>query len=70
MCVKLGLQDEALEILNNLPEELRHPPIVPDWVKASLETEGWKDTYKCRSCKRATCEGCIPYIPSLNLYEK
>ena len=70
LCVKLGLEDKALEIMNNLPEELRHPPGVPDYVKTDLETESWKDTYKCRSCRRPTCEGCVPYIPSLRLFEE
>ena len=72
LCVELGLEKEASEILNNLPEELRHPPEIPERIKSGVEEESWKRIYKehCEGCKRDTCEGCVPYIESLRLYEK
>jgi len=69
LCVKLGLEDEALEILNNLPEELRHPSVIPEHIKGWIESQSWKQTYGCGGCKRATCEGCIPYHSELRKYE-
>ena len=70
LCVKLGLEAEALEVLNNLPEELRNTRI-PDRIKESLEVESWKETYKqyCEGCTRANCEGCVPYTKELNKRE-
>jgi len=72
LCVKLGLEQRASEILNNLPEELRHPPEPPEHIKEGVEKKVWKKTYKeyCKDCKRPTCESCVPYIPDLNLCEK
>jgi len=70
ICVKLGVGAEALEILNNLPEEMRRKGI-PDHIKEYVEHEAWKETYKeyCKDCKRDTCEGCVPYVPEIRQHE-
>jgi len=65
LCYVLGVGEEASEILNNIPEELREPEEVPDYIKSYLEEEGWKDTYKCRDCQAESCVDCVPYINSL-----
>ena len=70
LCATLGIEAEALEILNNLPEELRHKGI-PEGIKKDVQQEGWKQTYEehCKGCTRNTCMGCVPYNPELRVKE-
>jgi len=60
LCVLLGKEQEASEILNNLPEELRYPSEEPpEYVKKHLETQGWKKVYDlCKTCKEQNCDVC------------
>jgi len=37
LCFKLGKGDEAREVVNNLPKELRHPNVIPDYVKERVK---------------------------------
>lgn len=69
LCTQLGVEAEALDVLNNLPEELRHKGI-PEYATRNVEAQHWKESYReCKGCTRSTCRGCVPYTKELSLRE-
>lgn len=60
ICVKLGKEEEASEILNNLPFELRCLAEVPDHIKQYVIEQGWRKTYDvCKGYTSLNCMECV-----------
>jgi hypothetical protein len=60
ICVKLGRENEASEMLNNLPAELRYLGDVPEHIKEYVLSESWKKTYdSCKKCTSQNCTSCV-----------
>lgn len=39
LCINLGKDEEACEVVNNLPKELRHPEVLPFYIEERMQKE-------------------------------
>ena len=59
LCAMLGKENEASEVVNNLPVELRYLGDVPEHIKEYVINEGWKHYDICKKCTTQNCMTCL-----------
>jgi hypothetical protein len=60
ICVKLGKEKEASQVLNNLPVELRYLGDIPNRIRKGVIEQSWRKIYDvCKNCTETNCKECL-----------